>query len=572
MAAGPHTVSVPAQPSGLSDRTRSRVWIAVGVAGFALLAWMLSFAETGVDEVRVANPDPPNPVPVLEWAGQSATDFWVPIFYGVTFAVMGLMGWIFWRYWRQTKKAHAGLPIFIALGVVGFIGDPIFNWAMYCNYHPDLLHWPVNWNLMNVAPSVEPLWIVMGAYQVFFLAPAMAAFALYGRFVARRAGPDSWVKRHPGWSLLIFASVFGFGMDILMEQWMLNMGIYKYTQIAGPAMTWGHGHLQVYEILWIGVLIGFYATLLQRDDTGIHRLQAAFAEGTDQAARARGAGHGVHPGGRLARALRRLLDRAPGNRQRHQHRCGRLPVSGDQDLRPGWQDGGRRAAGALLPRHLVHRGRLQAGLIAFVPTLPRVEQAAQTSAAPKQESLRQYVAAARRCFDRDGVTETRMEDIAQEAGLSRQYLYRLVSGREELIEMAMIDRAREFTDELAVRAERLSPDGNLEEAFIDQIVFAISLGRDDPEFVKLARALPRERANHALTGADSPFHDYTVRAFEPLFARAMSEGTLRTDVTVDAMVDWLQGVLALLSGRDDLDDQAERRVLREFVLPSLLRT
>jgi AcrR family transcriptional regulator len=198
--------------------------------------------------------------------------------------------------------------------------------------------------------------------------------------------------------------------------------------------------------------------------------------------------------------------------------------------------------------------------------------AVSSDAAPKEESLRLYVAAARRCFWRDGVSETRMEDIAQEAGLSRQYLYRLVSGREELIEMAMIDRAREFTDDLAARAERLGSDGDLEESFIDQIVFAVSLGRDDPEFVRLAGALPRDRTNHALTSSDSPFHGYTARAFEPLFARALSEGRLRTDVSVDATVDWLQGVLALLAGRDDLDDAAERRLIREFILPGLLKT
>jgi AcrR family transcriptional regulator len=187
------------------------------------------------------------------------------------------------------------------------------------------------------------------------------------------------------------------------------------------------------------------------------------------------------------------------------------------------------------------------------------------------DSLSAYVAAARRCFARDEVSETRMEDIAQEAGLSRQYLYRLVSSREELIELAVIDRAREFTDELAARAERLDPDGDLEQSFVDQIVFSASLGRDDPEFVKLAGALPRERINHALTSSDSPFHGYTARAFEPLFARALSEGRLRTEVSVDAMVDWLQGVLALLAGRDDLDEAAERRLIREFILPSLLR-
>ncbi len=188
----------------------------------------------------------------------------------------------------------------------------------------------------------------------------------------------------------------------------------------------------------------------------------------------------------------------------------------------------------------------------------------------KNDSLGLYVAAARRCFRHDGVTNTTMEDIAREAGRSRQYLYRLVTGREQLIELALIDRAREFTDELARRAERLDPDRDLRELFTDQIVFAASLGRDDPEFLRLAGALPRGRANHALTSSDSPFHGYTVRAFEPLFARAISEGSLRTEVTVDAMVDWLQGVLALLAGRNDLSAEEEHRLVREFVLPSLL--
>lgn len=265
MAAGPH-IRVPPAAAGIS--TGRRLWIAAGVIASALFIWMLTFAETGVDEVRVANPEAPDPLAPLEWAGQTVTDFWVPIFYGVTVAVMALLGWIFYRHWRQTGRAHAGLPIFIAIGVVGLIGDPIFNWAMYCNYHPDLLHWPVNWSLMNVSPTVEPLWIPMGAYQVFFLAPAMGAFALYRKFVENRAQPGSFVRRRPLLGLFAFAAVFGCGMDILMEQWMLNMHIYKYTQIAGPAMTWGHGHLQVYEIIWIGALIGFYAMLLHRNDKG----------------------------------------------------------------------------------------------------------------------------------------------------------------------------------------------------------------------------------------------------------------------------------------------------------------
>jgi hypothetical protein len=267
MATDPRRLPLPSRPA-TGARSWRWAWIAAGVVALGLFAWMLSFAETSVTQPRVANPHPPNPLRAIEWAGKSVTGFWVPIFYGVTFAVMGLLVWIFWRHWRHSRRAHAGLAIFIALAVVGLIGDPIFNWAMYCNYHPNLLHWPVDWTLFNVAPTVEPLWIVMGAYQVFFLAPAIGAFALYRRFVERPSGRGSWIDRHRLLSLFAFATVFGFGMDILMEQWMLNMRIYKYTQIAGPSMTWGHGHLQLYEIIWIGALIGFYAMLLQRDDRG----------------------------------------------------------------------------------------------------------------------------------------------------------------------------------------------------------------------------------------------------------------------------------------------------------------
>jgi hypothetical protein len=139
---------------------------------------------------------------------------------------------------------------------------------MYCNYYPNLLHWPVNWSVMNVAPTVEPLWIVMGAYQVFFLAPAWGMFALYRRLVLGRARPGSWAERHPLLGLCLCSWVLGAGMDILMEQWMINMDIYKYTQIAGPSLGWGRGHLQLFEIVWVGALIALCAMLLHRDDSG----------------------------------------------------------------------------------------------------------------------------------------------------------------------------------------------------------------------------------------------------------------------------------------------------------------
>jgi hypothetical protein len=55
-------------------------------------------------------------------------------------------------------------------------------------------------------------------------------------------------------------------------------------------------------------------------------------------------------------------------------------------------------------------------------------------------ALGPVIAAARECFSRAGVEATRMEDVARRAGISRQHLYRFVSGRAELLELAFLER------------------------------------------------------------------------------------------------------------------------------------
>jgi hypothetical protein len=247
---------------------RSRLLLAVaGVVGALLAAWVLSHGETVLDEPRVANPSPPAQLPKMEWLGMSTLNFWVPIFYGVTIGFTLLMVHLFVRHRRRTGTRHPALPLFMVFWI-GIAADPILNWAMYCNYHPSLLHWPTDWQLFNVAPNVEPLWIVMGAYQVFFIGPAMLGFAMYRRWVVPRVKPHSWADRHQALSVFLAVTLFGFLMDYLMEMWMLNMHIYKYTQIAGPTLVLGGGSLQVFEVLVVGLMIGLYAALLVRDDTG----------------------------------------------------------------------------------------------------------------------------------------------------------------------------------------------------------------------------------------------------------------------------------------------------------------
>ncbi len=246
---------------------RRPVRVVAGVLGVGLLAWALSFATTDISHTAIANPKAPNPLPVMTWAGLSTHRFWIPVFYAITVGVIAVMVVKFVRYRRASGRHHPALPIFVALLLQVFL-DPIYNWGFYCVYDPALLHWPITWPTFNFSPSVEPLWIVMGAYQVFFIGPAWLILTGFHKFVAARATPGSWIERHPTLSLFAVGAVLGAVADILMEIWMINIGVYKYTQIAGPSLGWGNAHLQLSEIMWVGVLIAGTAVLMRRDDTG----------------------------------------------------------------------------------------------------------------------------------------------------------------------------------------------------------------------------------------------------------------------------------------------------------------
>lgn len=221
------------------------------------------------------------------------------------------------------------------------------------------------------------------------------------------------------------------------------------------------------------------------------------------------------------------------------------------------------------PRHrvVVAAGRTWAGVLP-VTGHDIIEPMSDDCAGADRDPLTRIVETARRLFAERGVSATRLEDVAQEVGMPRQYLYRYVSGRAELLEHALTARCSEIGEELATGAD--VDVGNLSEAIIDKIIAGVSKGRDDEEFSYLTEGMGRERVNAFLTSMASPLHAINTRIFAPLLGSAMAAGMLRTDVSVGAMVGWLQGVMTMLAGRHDLDSDELRQTVEKFVLPSLL--
>jgi AcrR family transcriptional regulator len=194
-------------------------------------------------------------------------------------------------------------------------------------------------------------------------------------------------------------------------------------------------------------------------------------------------------------------------------------------------------------------------------------QAPLSSSRSDRDMVARIVAAARKCFARDTVAKTWMETVAGEVGLARGTLYTFVSGRKELVELALIARCRELTPDFML--EPGTPVDDVPEALVEMTATMVECTRGDAEFVALTAAMSREHAFAVLAGP-SPIREMVIEALDPLLRLAREQGSLRPGLPLEEMATWVQSALTTLAGRPDLDASSLRRVLRLYLLPALL--
>jgi AcrR family transcriptional regulator len=192
---------------------------------------------------------------------------------------------------------------------------------------------------------------------------------------------------------------------------------------------------------------------------------------------------------------------------------------------------------------------------------------AAPSRAANPEVLSRLVAAARRCFARQGVSKTRMAHVAGEAGMVRQTAYDYVSGIDELVTLVLVERAREIADMVVERIGRGPRDAA--EAMVQHLALLVELTRDDPEFVSIVDAMTRGPALRFLT-ASSRIEAIVGECLRPRFDQARRQGVLRDAASESEMAAWLQSCLTPLAARSDLSAAELRHTIRTFVLPAVL--
>ncbi|AGM06497.1 TetR/AcrR family transcriptional regulator [Amycolatopsis keratiniphila] len=118
----------------------------------------------------------------------------------------------------------------------------------------------------------------------------------------------------------------------------------------------------------------------------------------------------------------------------------------------------------------------------------------------EREARRRIVEAATACIDRVGLAKTSLSDVAAEAGVTRQTVYRYFPSLADILSAVALDRVEEF----AGRMERhLATFADPAEVAVESVVFGVRAVPDEPYLGLLLKAGEADVFTVAVTSAQS---------------------------------------------------------------------
>ena len=190
--------------------------------------------------------------------------------------------------------------------------------------------------------------------------------------------------------------------------------------------------------------------------------------------------------------------------------------------------------------------------------------------ASQTDPVTDILAAARRCYLRDGLSGTGMKEVAAEAGIARSTLYRYFPGRDELLVATVKQDMEDFNARLAARLARYEQP---EDMVVEGLILAI---REIPKRPLLKAVFASEedsRARRVIWGSD-----VIVKFGEELMADviqpAAAAGILHDEVAPEVMVEWVYRLLLsflTLPSNWVRSERELRSTLHALLVPVLLR-
>ena len=189
------------------------------------------------------------------------------------------------------------------------------------------------------------------------------------------------------------------------------------------------------------------------------------------------------------------------------------------------------------------------------------------------EARRRLIAAADACIERLGLAKTTIEDVANEANVSRATIYRYFAGRDELILQVLLSELERTPDrDLSDRVAAVATPEQAAELVVDYAAALLERIRTTP---KLRHLLTDEvgGVTATLAGASQALFRGHAAELGPHLEVARRRGLLRDDVPTEELAEWILRVLLSLltvDGPVPRGPDEERRLLEAFLAPALV--
>lgn len=176
---------------------------------------------------------------------------------------------------------------------------------------------------------------------------------------------------------------------------------------------------------------------------------------------------------------------------------------------------------------------------------------------------------ARHCFEHQGLRQTRMEDIAGHAGLSRQTLYKHFISKQDIIDHLALREMIGINEQLR---KELRPFDDFADRLTEIIVTSVEIALPNPYI----RAMLAD-IDH-LTGypmRNPKLYEWQVEKWRRFLHEARANGELAQDVDISAAVRWItmcQLLLIITLPKLTARHVAVRSFVQRFMVAPLLYT
>jgi AcrR family transcriptional regulator len=189
--------------------------------------------------------------------------------------------------------------------------------------------------------------------------------------------------------------------------------------------------------------------------------------------------------------------------------------------------------------------------------------------ASDDDARERLLAAADQCYAQRGVGRTRVDHIAQAAGVHRTTVYSYFPNKNALVSASFVRSARTILN--ASRARFLTDDPFIEQ-LISATLDALAATRRSPTMALLLGTRDAAGLTVHAASASEEWQALATETLGPFLIQAVADGYVRDDVPVESILRWIWRVSFSLATEPALPaDGGDEGVLRSFLIASVAK-